>query len=184
MNTGKTLFAQLMDFVPWSTFSRLVKRRAFRRVMDGTPTEKRGGAPSGVKRLVGELNSLTITSAATREFVHPLENRPLTLRETARIQSFPDRYRFCGGAASVARQIGNAFPPMVARIMAEHIAKIDGSFGADQSNNRPPRGALIGYRLTESFGMSPALATTHALLGSLRQKQTSFEFTFKDRTPA
>jgi DNA (cytosine-5)-methyltransferase 1 len=64
------------------------QRRAFRRVMDGTPVEKRGGAPSGLKRLFANEPSLTITSTATREFVHPAEDRLLTLRECARLQTF------------------------------------------------------------------------------------------------
>lgn len=55
-------------------------KRAFRRVMDGTPTEKRGGAPAGLKRLVGAEPSLTITSAAPAEFVHPSQDRLRTLR--------------------------------------------------------------------------------------------------------
>ena len=55
------------------------RRRAFRRVMDGTPVERRGGAPSGLERLFTDEPSLTITSAATREFVHPSENRLLSL---------------------------------------------------------------------------------------------------------
>lgn len=82
-------------------------KRAFRRVMDGTPTEKRGGAPSGLKRLVRSSPSLTITSAAPNEFIHPIEDRLLTLRECARIQSFPDWYEFHGTWSSIATQIGN-----------------------------------------------------------------------------
>jgi len=69
-------------------------RRSYRRVMDGTPTENRGGAPSGLKRLIAYDPSLTITSGSPSEFIHPTENRPLTLRECARLQSFPDWYEF------------------------------------------------------------------------------------------
>src|SRR5947209_11619559 len=87
-------------------------RRSYRRVKDGTPTEKRGGAPSGLKRLYAHEPSLTITSASPTEFIHPFENRPLTLRECARIQSFPDWYEFRGSWNAIATQIGNAIPPM------------------------------------------------------------------------
>ncbi len=90
-------------------------RRSFRRVMDGTPTEKRGGAPSGLKRLIAHEPSLTITSGSTTEFVHPIADRPLTLRECARIQSFPDWYNFRGSWSSIATQIGNAIPPYLWR---------------------------------------------------------------------
>lgn len=52
-------------------------------------------------------------------FVHPKENRALTPREAARLQSFPDRYAFVGG--NVARQIGNAVPPLLARAVAGSV---------------------------------------------------------------
>ncbi len=50
-------------------------------------------------------------------FLHPSEDRPLTLREGARLQGFPDSYRFPDSQtmASVARQIGNAIPPPLSR---------------------------------------------------------------------
>ena len=139
------------------------RRRAFRRVMDGMPVEKRGGAPSGLKRLFADEPSLTITSAATREFVHPTEDRLLTLRECARLQTFPDRFEFCGNAASRIRQIGNAIPPMLARTVAEHIARNYG-FGAPYNSiGRPP----LRFCLTRSEGISPALALTESLLAEL-----------------
>lgn len=168
---------ETMKDLPEEYWHESYKKRAFRRVLDGTPTENRGGAPAGIKRLVGELNALTITSAATREFIHPRENRPLTLREAARLQSFPDEYDFAGGGMSVARQIGNAFPPMAARVLAEHLATLDGAFGSARSPSSGTNlGALIGYHLTDSFGRSPALANTEALLESLRTEQHSLRF--------
>jgi DNA (cytosine-5)-methyltransferase 1 len=114
---------QTMKDLPARLQHESFRRRAFRRVMDGTPVEKRGGAPSGLKRLFADEPSLTITSAATREFVHPTEDRLLTLRECARLQTFPDWFEFAGGAASRIRQIGNAIPPMLARAVGEHIAQ-------------------------------------------------------------
>lgn len=139
------------------------RRRAFRRVMDGTPVEKRGGAPSGLKRLFADEPSLTITSAATREFVHPKEDRLLTLRECARLQTFPDSFEFAGSAASRIQQIGNAIPPMLARAVAEHIARNYG-FGAQYSGDGRPS---LRFCLTRSEGMSPALAQTESLLAQL-----------------
>ena len=139
------------------------RRRAFRRVMDGTPVEKRGGAPSGLKRLFADEPSLTITSAATREFVHPTEDRLLTLRECARLQTFPDTFEFAGSAASRIQQIGNAIPPMLARAVAEHIAREYG-FAARYSGNGHPS---LRFCLTRSEGMSPALAQTESLLAEL-----------------
>jgi DNA (cytosine-5)-methyltransferase 1 len=163
---------ETMRDLPEEYWHQSFKRRAFRRVSDGTPTESRGGAPSGVKRLVGGLNALTITSAATREFIHPHQHRPLTLREAARLQSFPDEYKFAGGGMSIARQIGNAFPPLAARVLAEHLAVLDGRFGAGRTPNLSDNtGALIGYHLTDASGKSPALANTETLLESMRTEQ-------------
>jgi DNA (cytosine-5)-methyltransferase 1 len=166
---------QTMKDLPQEFWHESFRRRAFRRVMDGTPTEKRGGAPSGIKRLTGSLNALTITSATTREFIHPHEDRPLTLREAARLQSFPDKYEFVGGDTSKAKQIGNAFPPFAARLMAEHLQKLDGMAGSDRPLAQ--RGAsphLIGFHLTDASGKSPALAKTEAMLQDSVMPKLSF----------
>ena len=135
--------------------------------MDGTPVERRGGAPSGLKRLFADEPSLTITSAATREFVHPTENRLLTLRECARLQTFPDWFVFAGSAASRIQQIGNAIPPMLAQAIAEHIAR---SYGFQARYNDAARPSLR-FRLTRSEGMSPALARTEFLLTELMESK-------------
>ncbi len=47
-------------------------------------------------------------------FIHPIENRTLSPREGARIQSFPDEFKFLGNKTSVYKQIGNAVPPKLA----------------------------------------------------------------------
>lgn len=154
---------QTMKDLPEHLQHESFRRRAFRRVMDGTPVERRGGPPSGLKRFFADEPSLTITSAATREFVHPTENRLLTLRECARLQTFPDSFVFVGGAASRIKQIGNAIPPLLSRTVAEHIANHYGfnvHYGqADQPNFR--------FRLTHAEGVSPALARTESLLNAL-----------------
>lgn len=70
-------------------------------------------------RLAWDQPSVTITArfdSFTRgRFGHPAENRSLTLREGARLQSFPDWFRFFGNREEIARQIGNAVPPLVAK---------------------------------------------------------------------
>ena len=137
------------------------KRRAHRRVMDGTPSEKRGGAPSGLKRLVYDEPCLTITSAAPGEFVHPERDRMLTIRECARVQTFPDDYTFCGNRSKRILQIGNAVPPVFAQLLAEAILDADdGSAGEVESG-------LISYELTKAGAKSPALARTERHLETL-----------------
>ena len=159
---------QTMKDLPERLQHESFRRRAFRRVMDGTPVERRGGAPHGLKRLFADEPCLTITSAATREFVHPSEDRLLTLRECARLQTFPDSFSFAGSAASRVQQIGNAIPPLLARAVAEHIAREYG-FAARYGGH-----SSLRFCLTRSGGMSPALAQTESLLAALtgeREKQ-------------
>jgi len=55
-------------------------------------------------------------------FTHPYEDRSLSVREGARLQSFPDGYRFTGALSSRCRQIGNAVPPLLAQHLAYAIA--------------------------------------------------------------
>lgn len=151
------------------------KRRANRRVSDGTPTSKRGGAPSGVKRLQGNLQCLTITGAATREFIHPSEHRPLTIRECARLQTFPDRYQWSGNSASVIQQIGNAVPPLAAERLARHLVAIDGAHGSGLPVATGGAAKLLGFVLTEAAGMSPALRSTESLLADMHQGNLFFD---------
>lgn len=58
-------------------------------------------------------------------YIHPEQNRTLTPREAARIQSFDDDYIFYGNKSSVIKQIGNAVPPMLAYYLANVIKEIE-----------------------------------------------------------
>jgi DNA (cytosine-5)-methyltransferase 1 len=54
-------------------------------------------------------------------YLHPTANRPITIREAARLQTFPDDYIFVGSNVQVAKQIGNAVPVTLAERIATHI---------------------------------------------------------------
>ncbi|MEN8446016.1 MAG: DNA cytosine methyltransferase [Cyanobacteria bacterium J06555_13] len=78
-------------------------------------------------RMAWDDVSPTITSGCSNpskgRFLHPEEDRAITLREAALLQTFPKRYQFCldRGKEHVARQIGNAFPPKLIQPIAKVI---------------------------------------------------------------
>ena len=57
-------------------------------------------------------------------FIHPFENRTITPREAARIQSFPDDFEFLGSKTSICKQIGNAVPPKMSYFLGLMIKRI------------------------------------------------------------
>lgn len=79
-------------------------------------------------RLCWNEQASTITTRfdtpAGGRFIHPDEDRTLTPREAARIQSFPDSYVFYGDKRSISRQIGNAVPPKVSYFLARLVRNI------------------------------------------------------------
>jgi DNA (cytosine-5)-methyltransferase 1 len=56
-------------------------------------------------------------------YLHPEFHRPITHWEAARLQTFPDNFFFCGSKIEIARQIGNAVPPMLAEAVAKHLKR-------------------------------------------------------------
>jgi len=146
---------QTMRDLPPELHHESYARRANRRVADGMPTEKRGGAPAGLRRLVGSEPSRAITSAGPREFIHPLFDRPLTLRECARLQTFPDSYEFVGSSQEKRVLVGNAVPPLFAYALAIHASKHLVQYG--EQAPVAPSGCLVRFSVTNATTMSPAL---------------------------
>mgnify|MGYP001566162551 FL=1 len=155
---------QTMKDLPTELWHESYRRRAFRRVMDGTPTERRGGAPAGLRRLRNDQPSKAITSGATSEFIHPDADRSLTLRECARVQTFPDEFVFVGNVAECILQIGNAVPPCLAEVIALNLKR---DLENALSNPSAESGALLSFVPTASNGMSPVLED---LTSRIRQK--------------
>lgn len=79
-------------------------------------------------RLAWDKPAGTITGGCTQpsrgRFIHPDEDRGLTLREAATLQGFPPHHRFCGTKQQVALQIGNSVPPPLAMAVARHFAEM------------------------------------------------------------
>jgi DNA (cytosine-5)-methyltransferase 1 len=64
------------------------------------------------------------TSISNGRYGHPSQNRAISLREAAALQTFPDRYQFFGSNKDIARQIGNAVPVTFAESLGRHILRI------------------------------------------------------------
>ena len=79
-------------------------------------------------RLCWDTQAPTITTRfdtpSGGRFIHPVENRTISPREAARIQSFPDDFVFYGNKTSICKQIGNAVPPKVSYFLARLIENI------------------------------------------------------------
>lgn len=87
-----------------------------------------GGGKTGMaRRLAMDEPSLTLTCAPAQkqtERCHPIETRPLTIREYARIQTYPDDWRFCGNLTAQYRQIGNAVPVNLAWAIGRSLIRL------------------------------------------------------------
>lgn len=87
-----------------------------------------GGGKRGILyRLSMDKPSLTLLCTPSQkqtERCHPLEERPLTIREYARIQTFDDSYEFIGSLNSQYKQIGNAVPVELAKCMGDSLLKL------------------------------------------------------------
>jgi DNA (cytosine-5)-methyltransferase 1 len=73
-------------------------------------------------RLDSKKPAPTIGNFRKSMIIHTVEDRGLSIREAARLQSFPDRYVFKGGISSIQQQIGNATPPLLAEAIGREIA--------------------------------------------------------------
>ncbi|MBE0506974.1 MAG: DNA (cytosine-5-)-methyltransferase [Marinospirillum sp.] len=87
-----------------------------------------GGGKTGMaRRLSLDEPSLTLTTSPAQkqtERCHPIETRPLQVREYARIQTFPDNWEFKGSKNSAYKQIGNAVPVNMARALGNSLVRL------------------------------------------------------------
>lgn len=94
--------------------------KSFRYYVKEDP-DRKGGPNLRMLRLNPGKPSPTVTGYVFNKFVHPSENRFITVREAARLQGFPDNVTFTGSLTSTQIQVGNAVPIPLARAVFETI---------------------------------------------------------------
>jgi DNA (cytosine-5)-methyltransferase 1 len=125
------------------------------------------------KRLSWEDLSRTITAHIAKDgywYIHPEEHRTLTVREAARIQTFPDKFRFAGTRSDAFRQIGNAVPPALSAAVSSTLADV--TVGDDRPSVPILRRAIdqwAGRRRQEAWWLfpGPGMGAGAALVASL-----------------
>jgi DNA (cytosine-5)-methyltransferase 1 len=122
--------------------------------IDDLPEHLKNGSKTGkpisnyshvYKRLNREKPSNTIVPGHNALPVHPWLNRTLTVREAARIQTFPDHFEFVGPIINQCLQVGNAFPCLVAQIFGERLRTVINKKWENQSTTH-----LAKYSMIES----------------------------------
>jgi DNA (cytosine-5)-methyltransferase 1 len=116
-------FVQMMSYIPQG-------KSAMDPAIQATMPEHlrpKSGFPNSYARIRGSDPAPTITrnftTPSSANCIHPTLNRSLTLREGARCQSFPDRYRFAGSHGDRRLMIGNSVPPLLARALGIQLLR-------------------------------------------------------------
>ena len=132
-------------------------------------------------RLTWEGLSRTITAHIAKDgywYIHPQQNRTLSIREAARIQTFPDSFRFAGSPSSRYQQIGNAVPPFLAESVGVSLYRaLEG--GTPKASERklgstPIRGQLMRWhrKWQRTFEWRRSSIPWHILLAEICLRRT------------
>lgn len=116
---------KIMELVPeggcWINLPEEIKKKYM-----GNSLNSGGGKRGIARRLSWNEPCLTLTTSPCQkqtERCHPIETRPLKTREYARIQTFPDNFKFEGSISNIYKQIGNAVPCMLGYYIGNEIKK-------------------------------------------------------------
>ena len=114
--------------IPREGMNRFDLQRPAPELTPGCRLRKRSGGTDLFGRLWWDRPAFTIRTEFYKpekgRYLHPAQDRPITLREAARFQSFPDSFRFRGSRIEIAGQIGNAVPPLLAAAVARSVGQI------------------------------------------------------------
>ena len=137
------------------------------------------------KRLDWRGLSRSITAHIAKDgywYIHPEEHRTLTVREAARIQTFPDHFRFSGARSDAFRQIGNAVPPLLGEAAALALAPQTTAPAGMTTNWPAARRRLSGWArkqqsspdwyMLPGIGVTPPVALAAAVVSSSRADST------------
>lgn len=117
---------KVLSLVPMGGYWRDLPEDVQKEYMGGS-YHLEGGKTGMARRLSLDEPSLTLTCSPAQkqtERCHPTETRPLTVREYARIQTFPDTWQFAGSLSSQYKQIGNAVPVNLAWAVGRSLVRL------------------------------------------------------------
>jgi DNA (cytosine-5)-methyltransferase 1 len=114
--------------IPEEGMNRFDLQRNAPKLTPGCWIRKKSGGTDLFGRLWWDRPAVTIRTEFYKpekgRYLHPEQHRPITFREAARFQTFPDKFVFKGSKIEVAKQIGNAVPPKLASVVAGCVEEL------------------------------------------------------------
>lgn len=129
---------EIMDLIPQGGYWRDLPVELQKEYMKGS-FHLSGGKTGMARRIAWDEPCLTLTCAPAQkqtERCHPEETRPFTVREYARIQTFPDDWKFSGSLTSQYAQIGNAVPVNLAAAIGKSIVRTLNAYYKTQQSEK------------------------------------------------
>ena len=128
LHFGRTPTAKSLEryrSIPEEGMNRIDLKRIAPELTPDCWMRKKSGGTDLFGRLWWNKPSVTIRTEFYKpekgRYLHPVQDRPITHREAARIQSFPDEFQFTGSKVEIAKQIGNAVPCQLAARVADCV---------------------------------------------------------------
>jgi DNA (cytosine-5)-methyltransferase 1 len=158
----------------WEAFDGLAAGQTYADVPEHLQRYRSDIFTDKYKRLEWEHLSRTVTAHIAKDgywYIHPEQHRTLSIREAARLQTFPDRWRFAGQPSHRYAQIGNAVPPMAAEAIARAVLTAMAGDSVAPDPRTRPREALTAWHATRAetdpAWRSPGATPWAALVGEM-----------------